>query len=98
MTFNETRGKILEHRGTLKQFGVCRIGFFGSYVHGQQRADSDIDLLVIFDKGQKTIDNYMHLYDYVESLFEQKVDLLTPEGISRYIRPYVEKEAVYEAL
>jgi predicted nucleotidyltransferase len=40
----------------------------------------------------------MHLYDYIESLFEQKVDLLTPEGISRYIRPYVEKEAVYEAL
>lgn len=98
LTFEYIRKKILDNRQSIKQFGVQKIGFFGSYVRGEQREDSDIDLMVIFDEEHHTYANYFQLYDYVESLLNHKIDLLTPEGISGYILPYIEKEAVYETI
>ena len=41
--------------------GVERIGLFGSFVRGQQRPESDIDLLVKFEPGKKTFDFFMEL-------------------------------------
>jgi len=38
----------------LEQFGVKRIGLFGSYVKNQQNEESDLDFLVEFKKGKKT--------------------------------------------
>ncbi len=98
MTFDEIRKKILDNRQSIRQFGVRKIGFFGSYVRGQQHEGSDIDMIVIFDEEQHTYANYFDLYEYVESLLDHKVDLLTPEGVSGYILPVIEKEAVYEAI
>ena len=40
----------------------------------------------------------MNLAFYLEELFRRKVGLLTPESISPYIKPYIEKEAVYERI
>jgi len=39
-------------------FGVKRIGIFGSFARGEERENSDLDVLV-FEEGQKTFDNYM---------------------------------------
>ena len=48
-----TAGEILEilrrHRGELAEFGVRRIGLFGSYVRGEATPDSDMDILVEMD-------------------------------------------------
>lgn len=38
-----------------------KIGLFGSFVHGEQDANSDVDLLVEFERGQKTFDNFIQL-------------------------------------
>lgn len=81
-----------------REFGVRRIGVFGSYARGEESAKSDIDLIVEFETGKKTFDNFMNLAFYLEQLFGKKVDLLTPEGISPYIRPFIERETVYEKL
>jgi predicted nucleotidyltransferase len=54
--------KILhQNRDRLKALGVSRIGLFGSFVRGEQHPDSDIDLLVEFEAGQKTFDAFMDL-------------------------------------
>ncbi len=98
MTFQEIRTTIASNRNAIRRFGVQKIGFFGSFVRGEQNDDSDIDLLVIFEPGKKSIDNLMDLYEFVQQLFHRKIDLLTPEGISPYLRPYIEKETVYEVL
>jgi predicted nucleotidyltransferase len=98
LTLAEIRKKVLDNRQTIKNYGVKKIGFFGSYVRGEQREDSDIDMLVIFDEEHHTYANYFYLYEHIESLLQHKIDLLTPEGISGYILPYVEKEAIYETL
>jgi predicted nucleotidyltransferase len=75
------------------QFGVRKIGVFGSYVRGENTEDSDIDILVEFD--EPTYHNFMALIEFLESLFNKKVDLVTNNSLSPYIRPWVEKEVVW---
>ena len=71
-----------------KEFGIKKIGIFGSFVSETQNKDSDIDVIVEFEKPIGLA--FMDLADYIEKLFNKKVDILTPEGI-RSIR--VEKIA-----
>ncbi len=75
------------------KYSVKRIGIFGSYAKGQQKEESDVDVLVEFEKP--TFDNFMELSFFLEGLFGKKVDLLTPKSLSPYMRPYVEKEVVW---
>ena len=98
MGFDEVRQRILDNRQTIRRYGVNKIEFFGSLVRGQQRKDLDVDLLVFFDEGQLSFDNYMDLSFYLEDLLHTKVDLLTPEQISPHIMPYIQKEIRYESL
>ncbi|TFG06512.1 MAG: nucleotidyltransferase [Promethearchaeota archaeon] len=62
-----------------KEFGVKSIGIFGSYTKGTQSKDSDIDLIIEFEKPIGLA--FMDLASYVEELLGKKVDILTPEGI-----------------
>jgi len=76
-----------------RRFAVRRIGLFGSFVRGEETKESDIDILVEFE--DPTFRNFMNLAFYLEDIFSRRLDLLTPEGISHRIRPYVEKEVVW---
>ena len=77
------------------QFGVTKIGIFGSYARGEQTRKSDMDVLVDFAQGYATLHNFVGLADYLEALFKRKVDLLTVGGIDKYIRHYVEAEVIW---
>ena len=99
MERNEILKILKTHRKELKvKFGVKRIGIFGSYVRGEQKESSDIDILVEFEKGKKNFDNFMNLVFFLEKILGKKVDLVTREGISPFIRPYIEREILYEKL
>jgi len=77
------------------QFGVTKIGIFGSFARGEQTKKSDVDVLVDFAQGCATLHNFIGLSDYLEALFKRKVDLLTVGGIDKYLRPYVEAEVIW---
>jgi len=79
----------------LKKFGVKRCGLFGSFLRDRQNLQSDIDLLVEFEMGKKTYDNYIHLAFFLEELFGRSVDLVTPESLSPYIGPHILREVEY---
>jgi predicted nucleotidyltransferase len=64
-----------------EKFGVMEIAIFGSYARGQQKKDSDVDLIVDFKEGWKTFDNYMNLKFYLEELFGKKIDLVIKSAI-----------------
>jgi len=81
--------------GLCANFGVKRIGIFGSFARGEEKRTSDIDVLVEFAPGQATFDNFMRLAFYLEDLFSRKIDLLTVKGIDRYIRSRVESEVIW---
>ena len=87
-----TKDGILEtlrsHRARLAfEFGVQRIGLFGSYAKGEQDEASDIDLLAEFERppGLK----FVEFTEYLESLFGKSVDVLTPAGVQAIRNPQV---------
>jgi predicted nucleotidyltransferase len=82
----------------LKDFGVNQIGLFGSYARNEAKEDSDIDFLVDFTKEEKNLHNLVYLGEFLEKLFERKVDIVTPQGLSNYIGKYILAETTYAAI
>ena len=88
--------ELKEHKPDIEKYGVGKLGLFGSYVREQQREDSDIDILIDFNKGEATFDNFMGVYDLLEGLFpSKKVSVVTTGGLSKYIGPFILKEVQY---
>lgn len=86
---------IEEHRDRIKALGVRKLGLFGSFVREEQGVESDIDLLVEFEQGKKTFDNFMQLCFFLEDLLKRRVELVTPESLSPYIGPRIMSEVEY---
>jgi predicted nucleotidyltransferase len=92
---------LQKHADVLKKLSVRKIGLFGSFVRGAQKRRSDIDFIVDFDASSfgenfnGYFDAYMDLSNFLGKIFHKKVDLLTSEMISPYIKPYVSKEVKY---
>ena len=86
---------LLDHQSQIKALGVRRLGLFGSFVRGEQNSQSDVDLLVEFEPGRKTFDNFMNLCFLLEDLFRRRVELVTPESLSPYIKPHILDQAEY---
>lgn len=71
-----------------REFGVARLSVFGSAVRDDFDAErSDVDLLVEFrpEAGAGLL-ALVRLEDKLTELFDRKVDLLTPDGLSKYLR------------
>ena len=89
-------GILREHENVMiERFGIKKVGVFGSFAKGEERIDSDVDILVQFKEGQKTFGNYMELKFYLEELFGRKVDLVIETAIKPRLREQILKEAVY---
>lgn len=80
-----------------ENFGVQRIALFGSYVRGTQNKNSDIDLVIDYDRPMGF--KYFELCDYLENIFERKVEVLTPGSIKsirvKKVKSQIEKELTY---
>jgi len=83
------------NQARIKSLGIKRLGLFGSYAKGKQNIQSDIDLLVEFEEGKKTFDNFIRLSFLLEDLLGKKIELVTPESLSPYIKPKITKEVEY---
>jgi len=81
--------RIKQHSGQIKAYGVKKVGLFGSFARSTQNAKSDIDILVEFDRGGKTFDNYMDLKFFLEKLFRRKVDLVVKDALKPRIKNQV---------
>ena len=87
------------HRDALAQFcqqnHIRKLALFGSVLRGDFGPQSDIDVLVEFEPGHTP--GFFRLFDMEEELSalfgERKVDLRTPEDLSRYFRDEVVKQA-----
>lgn len=72
---------------------VKRVYLFGSYAANTQTEQSDIDLLLDIDYSQKKVS----LLDFIgwkldlEKLVGKKIDLVSQDGISKYIQPFIDK-------
>ena len=89
---------LAKHQKQLKKFGVKRWGVFGSFARDQQNTGSDVDILVEFEPGKKSFDNFMHLAFFLEEQVGRKVELVTPESLSPHIGPYIMREVEYASI
>lgn len=91
--------RLLQQQASeLRALGVRRIGLFGSFRHDTARSDSDVDLLIEFEPGQKTFDHFMALSFYLEELLQRPVELVTREALSPHIGPHILREVEYVPL
>jgi uncharacterized protein len=89
---------IRQNQSAIRALGAKRVGLFGSFVRGEQHVDSDVDLLVEFEEGQKTFDHFIQLSFLLEDLLGRRVELVTPDALSPYIGPSILKEVEYVSL
>ncbi|MEL7038080.1 MAG: nucleotidyltransferase family protein [Cyanobacteria bacterium J06592_8] len=99
----QTKTQVLSllenNQQNLQRFGVNRCGLFGSFVRDTAiHAESDVDILVVFEPNQKTFDNFMHLCFFLEDLFGRSVDLITIESLSPYIGSHILDEVEYVSI
>jgi len=87
--------KILrQNQAEINSYGVKRLALFGSVARGEARPDSDVDLLVEFDRPVGLF-GLIALQQRLEELLGCPVDLGTPDSLKSYIRPHVMKDCVY---
>ena len=75
------------------RYHVRRLAVFGSSLHGEDTADSDLDLLVEFEPGHTPGLDFFTLEEELSGALGRKVDLNTPAFLSRYFREDVIREA-----
>lgn len=80
-----------------KPLVLKRIGLSRSYVRSEQQYESDIDVLVGFEGGRKTFDNYMDLKFFLEELFNCKVDLVISDAVKPELKSYITGSVKYAA-
>lgn len=77
----------------LKKAGVNRSSFFGSVARGEERPDSDVDILIEF-QGKKTLLDLVELQQALEKALDRKVDLVTRRSIYSPLKEIIEKDEV----
>jgi hypothetical protein len=93
--FEELRERILP---VLLPCGVRRIALFGSVVRGEDAPESDIDILVTLkpwsERPPLGLFKWIELEEELGEKLNRKVDLVSEDGLSPYVRPYVDREKV----
>ena len=83
-----------QNQQVLKDFGVKSLAIFGSVARDEATPDSDVDILVQFDRPV-TFDLYMDVKFYLEDNLGTRVDLVSKLTLKPLIRPQVQREAIY---
>jgi len=77
----------------LKRNGVIKAGIFGSYVRGENKKNSDIDMLIKF-KGKKSLLDLVSLERKLKIALKKDVDLITYKSINPLLKDYILNDEV----
>ena len=95
MNAQDALDTLRRHEDALRARGVRHAALFGSTARGEERPDSDLDILVEFDPDARvTIFGYVAIKEYIAELFEQPVDVIDREGL----KPYLWESSLYDAI
>jgi uncharacterized protein len=80
----------------LRAKGVAHAALFGSIARGDDRPDSDIDIMVEFVEDSKMdLFRYVGIVQSVEDLFPTRVDVANRIALKTHVRPSAERDAIY---
>jgi predicted nucleotidyltransferase len=88
--------KLKAAEPVLRARGVRRAAVFGSIARGDDRPNSDIDILVEFEPGSEgSIYDYMNLKEYIAGLFDGPVDVIDRDALKPHLRAPAARDTVY---
>jgi hypothetical protein len=92
----EIKSILAEHKQELKQeYNVKEIGIFGSYVRGEQKKQSDVDILVEFEEtANLSLLDFIGFENYLSDILGVKVDLVEKQALKPRIGKHVLEEVV----
>lgn len=95
MTLDNNKTEVIRHY--FKTRPVLKAYLFGSYVRNEADNQSDIDILVDLDYSQNIGLKFIQMKIDLEKLLDRNVDLVSSNGLSKYIKPLVdsEKQLIY---
>jgi len=93
-TLAELKNDLARYKPLLmKKYKVETLGIFGSYVRGTASENSDLDILVQFEKPIGL--DFVILAEELESLLQVKVDLVSVNAIKPKMMDYVKQSLIY---
>ena len=91
----QIKNSLRKHRRDIRQkYKVREIGVFGSYLRGDQKKGSDVDILVEFSKVPGLF-KYLELEGYLSRVLSAKVDLVHKSALKPLIGKHILSEVVY---
>jgi predicted nucleotidyltransferase len=91
---DEIKTILSQHKAAIvSSYKVREISIFGSYIRGENRETSDIDILVEFSEPIGFF-AFLELEEYLQELLGAKVDLVSKKALKPRIGEYILKEAV----
>lgn len=92
----EIENKLTELKPILSyRYFVKQVGLFGSYSNNMQTEDSDIDILVQFEKGKKGFFNFIRLKIFLEKELGAKIDLVMKDSVKPRLKKRIYGEVRY---
>ncbi len=92
----EILNRLRENERALRERGVTHAALFGSVARGEQRPDSDTDIMIDIDPEMETsVYDYVGLKRYIAGLFGGRVDLVNRDALKPYVRPSATADSVY---
>ncbi|MBI4339909.1 MAG: nucleotidyltransferase family protein [Chloroflexi bacterium] len=93
MELDQVKAILAAHQAELRALGVKSLSVFGSVARGEARPDSDVDLLVEFDRPTGLF-KFVEVKEYLESILGRHVDLGTQQSLRPQLREKILAEAV----
>ena len=79
-----------------EKYHVKKIGIFGSYVRGENKKNSDLDILIEFNEGaQISLFDFVEIENYLNDVLKIKIDLVDKRGLKLYIGKNILREVKY---
>jgi hypothetical protein len=96
MNREEIVARLREVEPELRARGVAHVALFGSRARGDQRSESDTDILVELDPAARiTVFDYAGLKTEIAALFDGPVDVVNRDGLKAGIKPAAMADAIY---
>jgi len=96
MNRREALAVLRRSEAALRARGVCHAALFGSVARGDDRPDSDIDVMIEVDpEAHIGVYEYVALKEFIASLFDRPIDVVSRDALKPYVSPAATTDAIY---